>query len=113
MDYPGYEWEPDLAGVALVSESLPAIMPELRGARFARAWAGVLPFTTDNLPIIDAVPDMDDMYVAAGHVFGNGAGPTTGRLMADLICGGDPIMDMGPFRADRAGLADPVSGSVW
>jgi glycine/D-amino acid oxidase-like deaminating enzyme len=113
MDYPGPVWEPDLAGVALVSESLPAIMPELRSARFARAWAGVLPFTTDNLPIIDALPGFDDTYIAAGHVFGNGAGPTTGRLIADLVCGGEPIMDMSPFRADRPGLSDPVDTSVW
>ena len=35
-------------------------MPALRSARFAKAWAGVLPFTTDNLPIIDAVPGLDD-----------------------------------------------------
>ena len=54
MDYPGFVWEPDLAGVALVAESLPAIMPALRGASFARAWAGVLPYTADNLPIVDA-----------------------------------------------------------
>jgi glycine/D-amino acid oxidase-like deaminating enzyme len=73
----------------------------------------VLPFTTDNLPIIDRLPGFDDAYVAAGHVFGNGAGPTTGRLIADLICGGEPIMDMGPFRADRPGLTDPVDTSVW
>ena len=113
MDYPGFVWEPDLAGVALITESLPAIMPALRIARFARAWAGILPFTTDNLPIIDALPGFDDAYVAAGHVFGNGAGPTTGRLMADLICGGEPIMDMTPFRADRPGLSDDVAASVW
>ena len=113
MDYPGFVWEPDLAGVALITESLPAIMPALRSAKFARAWAGVLPFTTDNLPIIDALPGFDDVYVAAGHVFGNGAGPTTGRLVADLICGGAPIMDMAPFRADRPGLTDPVDTSVW
>jgi glycine/D-amino acid oxidase-like deaminating enzyme len=113
MDYPGHVWEPDLSGVALVTESLPAIMPALRSARFARAWAGVLPFTTDNLPIIDAVPGLDDAFVAAGHVFGNGAGPTTGRLIADLVCGGEPIMDMAQFRADRPGLTDPVDTSVW
>jgi glycine/D-amino acid oxidase-like deaminating enzyme len=113
MDYPGFVWEPDLAGVALVSESLPAIMPIFRSARFARAWAGVLPYTTDNLPIIDALPGFDDAYVATGHVFGNGAGPTTGRLIADLICGGEPIMDMAPFRADRPGLSGDVSTSVW
>ncbi|HEX2469486.1 MAG TPA: FAD-binding oxidoreductase [Candidatus Limnocylindrales bacterium] len=113
MDYPGEVWEPDLSGVALVAESLPAIMPALRGASFARAWAGVLPYTADNLPIVDALPGFDDAYIAAGHVFGNGAGPTTGRLVADLICGGAPIMDMAPFRADRPGLAESAAGSVW
>ena len=113
MDYPGPVWEPDLAGVALITEALPAIMPELRSARFARAWAGVLPFTTDNLPIIDALPGFDDAYIAAGHVFGNGAGPTTGRLVAELVCGDEPLMDMSVFRADRPGLTDPVDASVW
>ena len=113
MDYPGPVWEPDLAGVALVTEALPKIMPELRSARFARAWAGVLPFTTDNLPIIDALPGFDDTYLAVGHVFGNGAGPTTGRIVADLILGGQPIMDISVFRADRPGLTDRVDTSVW
>ncbi len=113
MDYPGFVWEPDLAGVALVTESLPAIMPALQGASFARAWAGVLPYTADNLPIVDALPGFDNVYVAAGHVFGNGAGPTTGRLVADLICGGEPVMDMSPFRADRASLAGSTAASVW
>lgn len=113
MDYPGFVWEPDLAGVALVCEALPATMPTFHGARFAKAWAGVLPFTTDNLPIIDALPGFDDAFLAAGHVFGNGAGPTTGRLIASLVCGGDPIMDLTPFRADRPGLFDPVDTSVW
>ena len=84
----------------------------LATARFARAWAGILPFTTDNLPIIDALPGFENVFVAAGHVFGNGAGPTTGRLIADMVCGGEPIMDMAPFRADRPGLSDDISASV-
>ena len=113
MDYPGFVWEPDLAGVALISDSLPTIMPALRSATFAKAWAGILPFTTDNLPIIDAVPGLDDAVVAAGHVFGNAAGPTTGRIVADLVCGGDSFMDISPFRADRPGLHDPIDTSVW
>ena len=46
MDYPGFDWKPDLAGIALVTEGMPRALPELRAARFARAWAGVLPFTT-------------------------------------------------------------------
>ena len=52
MDYPGFDWKPDLAGIALVTEGMLAALPELRGARFAKAWAGVLPFTSDSLPLI-------------------------------------------------------------
>ena len=113
MDYPGFDWSPDLSGIALVSEGMAAALPALRHARYARAWAGLLPFTTDNLPIIGELPGLDGLYVAAGHVFGNGAGPTTGRLIADLICGSEPVIDPTPFRPDRPGLHDPVDQSVW
>ena len=113
MDYPGFDWQPDLAGVSLVAEGLVAALPELRAARFARAWAGILPFTSDNLPIIGRAPGLDDLVIAAGHVFGNGAGPTTGRLVADLICGTEPALDMTPFRPDRPSLQPVAGASVW
>ncbi len=113
MDYPGFDWKPDLAGVALVAEGMLAALPELRDARFARSWAGVLPFTSDALPLIGRLPGYDDLVVAAGHVFGNGAGPTTGRIVADLICGGEPVMDPTPFRPDRPGLEATLEASVW
>lgn len=113
MDYPGFDWKPDLAGVALVAEGLVASLPELRAARFARAWAGILPFTTDNLPIVGRAPGYENVVIAAGHVFGNGAGPTTGRLVADLICGTAPVMDMAAFHPDRPGLQPVAGASVW
>lgn len=113
MDYPGFDWKPDLPGVALVTEGMLAALPELRGARFAKAWAGILPFTSDALPLIGRVPGYDDLIVAAGHVFGNGAGPTTGRLVADMICGGEPVIDPTPFRLDRPGLESTLEASVW
>lgn len=113
MDYPGFDWHPDLAGVALVSEGLARALPELRRARFAAAWAGILPFTPDNLPIIGEAPGYDDLFIAAGHVFGNGAGPTTGRLVADLLCGSEPVVDPTPYRPDRPGLRNQVQNSLW
>ena len=113
MDYPGFDWKPDLAGVALVTGGMLGALPELRAARVARAWAGVLPFTSDALPLIGRVPGHDDLIVAAGHVFGNGAGPTTGRLVADLICGGEPVLDPTPFRPDRPGLEATLAASIW
>ena len=113
MDYPGFDWRPDVAGLALISRVLPEHLPELRGAHVARFWAGVLPFTADNLPIVDRVPGLDGLVVAAGHVFGNGAGPTTGRLVAALVCGGDAPVDLGHFAIDRPGLRQAEGASVW
>ena len=113
MDFPGFDWKPDLAGVSLISEGMADALPELRAARFARAWAGVLPLTSDSLPIIDRLPGFDDVILASGHVFGNGAGPTTGRLVSDLVCGGEPIVDPAPFRFDRSTLTPVEAGSTW
>ena len=112
MDY-RFDWKPDLAGVTLVADGMSAALPELRAARFARAWAGVLPMTSDSLPIIGRAPGFDDLVIAAGHVFGNGAGPTTGRLVADLICGTEPAIDMALFSPERASLVPVTAGSAW
>ena len=62
---------------------------------------------------IGRAPGHDDLVVAAGHVFGNGAGPTTGRLVADLICGDEPVVDPTPFRLDRPGLETSLEASIW
>ena len=95
----------------------PAILPELRASVASRGRGRAsFRYTADNLPIIDrAARASTTSIVAAGHVFGNGAGPTTGRLVADLICGGEPVMDMTPFRADRASLAGrpPGASGKW
>jgi glycine/D-amino acid oxidase-like deaminating enzyme len=113
MDFPGFDWKVDLAGVSLVAEGMATALPELKAARFARAWAGVLPMTSDSLPVIDHAPGFDNAIIAAGHVFGNGAGPTTGRLVADLVCGTEPAIDMTPFRAVRPTLVPVEPGSTW
>jgi glycine/D-amino acid oxidase-like deaminating enzyme len=68
----------------------------------------LLPYTTDTEPIIDrAAPGL---YVASGHVYGNAAGPMTGKLVAQLILGDEPDLDLESCRLDRA-LAPP-SGST-
>lgn len=113
MDYPGVDWEPTLAGVALVAEGMAASLPELRGAHFASAWAGILPYTADNLPVIDRPAEVEGLVIAAGHVFGNGAGPATGRLIAEMVCGLPPSLDLEPYRLDRPSLGRELGQSVW
>ena len=59
------------------------------------------------------ISPFDDLIIASGHVFGNAAGPTTGRLVTDLICGTEPAIDMTPFRADRPSLTPVAAGATW
>ena len=42
------------------------------------------------------------MFVATGHG-ANGLllGPVSGALVADVVCGREPALDLTPFRADR------------
>jgi glycine/D-amino acid oxidase-like deaminating enzyme len=113
MDYPGFVWDADLRGVSLINEVFMEHIPRLREAGFAKAWAGILPFTVDNLPIIDRAPGVDGLILAAGHVFGNGAGPTTGQLVASIVTGVAPVISLDPFRAARDGLQMSAELSVW
>jgi glycine/D-amino acid oxidase-like deaminating enzyme len=100
MDYPdGIDMRPTLAGLRATVESISADFPGLRDAPIDRAWAGVLPYTTDMAPVIDEA--RPGLFVAAGHVFGNAAGPMTGRLIAQLIAGLPPEIDLTECRFDR------------
>jgi len=114
MDYPGFIWEPDLRGVAMITRAMLRDFPALREARMQRAWAGILPFTLDNLPIIDFVPGYDGLLVAAGHVFGNAGGPSTGMLVSELISGTPTTsFPSAPFRFDRPSLLGETEESTW
>ena len=64
----------------------------------------MLPFTSDQAPVIDEV--MPGLFVGAGHVFGNTAGPVTGRVLSQLIAGQEPDFDISDCRYGRP--LDPI-----
>jgi glycine/D-amino acid oxidase-like deaminating enzyme len=105
-DYPpDLDPHPTLAGIAQIADGLAADFPSLRGASITRAWAGMLPFTSDQAPVIDEV--LPGLFVGAGHVFGNTAGPVTGRVLSQLIAGREPDFDIGACRYGRP--LDPIA----
>ena len=54
------------------------------------------------LPIIGPAPSQPDLWCAFGHAHqGFTLGPTTGRLIAEMMTGDAPFVDPAPFRADR------------
>jgi D-hydroxyproline dehydrogenase subunit beta len=81
-----------------------ALMPDLRALPVAAAWAGLRPWLPDNLPAIGPSRAMRGLWVATGHEgAGVALGPITGRLVAQALCGEEPLMDLAPFDPDRFG----------
>ncbi len=65
-------------------------------------WRGLRPCTPDGLPVIARSPRHDNLIVAAGHcMLGLGLGPVTGRLVAQLVNGAEPEIDLTPLRIER------------
>src|SRR5262249_12145339 len=104
MDFPGLDDRPTVAGLALTLAVLSDSMPPIKSLAVERIWAGLLPPTPHALPIIGPVPGIDGLMLNAGHVFGNLAGPLSGKVLAQAIAGETPDFDLAPFRFDRVGL---------
>ena len=65
-------------------------------------WMGHRPAPADSLPIIGSMPGADGLFAAFGHHHvGMTSGPRTGRLLADLIVGRRPNVDLSIYRPSR------------
>ncbi len=72
------------------------------GLETLEVWHGLRPCTPDGLPIIGRVQSFDDVIIATGHgMLGMSLGPVTGRLVAQLVCGEQPDIDLTPLRVER------------
>ena len=82
---------------------LPALAPESGWKRDPSGdWLGFRPTTPDALPFIGSSLVEPRVLYATGHQHvGYTLGGITGQLVAELIDGEVPAVDLGPFRPDR------------
>lgn len=65
-------------------------------------WMGVRPCMPDMIPVIGQAPSIAGLWCGFGHGHqGMTLGPTTGRMLAEMIAGETPLLDPEPYRADR------------
>jgi D-amino-acid dehydrogenase len=65
-------------------------------------WFGTRPCMPDMLPVVGAAPRHKGLWFDFGHGHqGFTLGPTTGRLIADLMEGVTPFVSEEPFRSER------------
>ena len=104
MDFPGLDDRPTVAGIALTLAVLAENMPAIRDLAIERVYAGLLPETPDALPVLDPDPGIEGLVINAGHVFGNLAGPLSGKMIAQHLGGEATDFDLTQFRLDRPAL---------
>jgi glycine oxidase len=97
----GFDRRVTADGVATLLRAARALVPDVGGARFLGAWAGLRPDTPDHLPLVGAWPGTPGLVVAAGH-YRNGVllAPLTGRIVADGVLGkgwAEPAFDPARF----------------
>lgn len=67
-----------------------------------RPWMGIRPCTPDMLPVIGGLPGQKGAWCAFGHAHqGFTLGPTTGRLLAEMMEGETPFIDPAPYDPAR------------
>jgi glycine oxidase len=102
MEEAGYDKRVTLAGVEKIARGAMKMMPTLSEQPWREAWAGLRPATRDFLPVIGPSPSLPNVFYATGH-FRSGIllSALTGELIADLVAGREPAIDLKAFTPAR------------
>jgi glycine oxidase len=94
------------AGLCSVLAGASEIAPWLGDLPLVETWSGLRPGTPDDLPVLGPDPEVPNLFYATGH-FRNGIllAPLTGQVVGEMVLGGDPGVDVGPFGIGRFGNA--------
>jgi len=84
---------------------LPRLFPELKDLQITRRWAGLMGFTPDYIPVVDAMPDMPGVW-AAGGFCGSGMpfGVMVGRYLAQAAVEMKTPAEVAPLGLNRPTL---------
>lgn len=103
-----FDARPSIAGLRWGIDALDRAAPgQLGRFRLVECRVGFRPTSPDGLPLIGPVPGTPQVLLATGHgADGLSWGPYTGRLVAELVTGESPSIDLTPFAPAR--FADPA-----
>ena len=102
LEEKGFDKAVTIDAVGSLAERGARLMPEIASLPLVGSWAGLRPASPDRLPYIGRAP-VDGLILATGH-FRNGIllAPITAEIVADLLAGAPPAVDLAPFDPLRA-----------
>lgn len=77
------------------------LFPSLAGVRLLRHWAGTVSQTPDLAPVLGPVPELDNVVLSVGWVYGFMGAPAAGELLAAYIHTGELDRRIAPFGIER------------
>jgi len=102
LELDGLNLRIDPARVEAIKRAAYRTFEHTRNTPIVEVWSGLRPCTPDGLPMIGWAAGFDNLIVATGHgISGLQLGPVTGRLVAELVFGQVPSLDLKPVRPDR------------
>ena len=105
VEFGGLEAPPSRAPFALLERGARAAIPGLIWKR-TEEWMGHRPSMADSIPVIGEVPGVEGAFLGFGHDHvGLTGGPKTGRLLAQMISGKRPNVDLTPHSPARFAVA--------
>jgi D-amino-acid dehydrogenase len=101
VEFGGLDAPPSRAPFKLLMKYIKAAMPGLTWETTTK-WMGHRPALPDSIPVIGEVPGVKGAFLGFGHHhIGLTGGPKTGRLMAQLVSGRAPNLDLAPYAPSR------------
>ncbi|MBM3596585.1 MAG: FAD-dependent oxidoreductase [Alphaproteobacteria bacterium] len=101
VELAGLNAPPDYRRAEVLLQRGKQMYPGVKDARVSE-WMGHRPCTPDTIPVISRSPHWSQVFYAFGHGHtGLSGASTTGRVIADLVAGRPPVIDVSPFRIDR------------
>ena len=104
VEIAGNDAPPDWRRAEVLRQHLGALFPAISADQLSggRVWMGRRPSTPDGLPCIGLASGCQGVVHAYGHGHvGLGSSARTGRLVAQLLQGATPDIDLAPFSPQR------------
>ncbi len=102
-EFAGLDAAPNWARADVLWKIFKILLPGLNEPDAATTrWMGRRPSTPDSLPVIGPSKNASNVWYGFGHGhMGLTWGPSTGRLISEMMAGARSNIDLAPFRADR------------
>ncbi|MEM7115378.1 MAG: FAD-dependent oxidoreductase [Chloroflexota bacterium] len=104
LELAGFDFSINQRRVNAIRRGAHSYLQGLEGQEIVEIWGGMRPCAPDGLPYIGRTYKYNNLIIATGHaMLGMAMGPVTGKLVSQIACGEQPLLNIAAFAADRFG----------